>query len=182
MSSSWGMICLPAAVSLPRKVRVTLERQNVQPVLHVFYPQRVQKAAHRIFRGGVSRSRRQGGIAGNGNDASYSPPGFQQGGQGIFRTIDSTPEVHVHKAPEHIQVHIPEHCPHRKAGVVDQDVYPSEMLQSLLHQISALLLNGHVGRYAKHLGSAFLPYPCSDFLKERGPAGCQHESGSEPAE
>ena len=61
-----------------------------------------------------------------------------------FTAIDRTPEVDVHQAVKHAEVHIVEDRTHRKPGIADQHVDSAELVHGGLDQPAALVDVRHI--------------------------------------
>ena len=90
----------------------------------------------------------------------YRATGLQKPRQSMFRAVDSTPEIHIHKSLYHGEVQVAEHRPHGKTGIVHQDVYPAEPLHCLVYKVLAVRFDRDVGPDVKdfRLGRQFLRY------------------------
>ena len=110
----------------------------------MLYPDGVEETPHRILARRIARPRRKGGITGYGNHTDERTPGFKEIWQRVTGAVDRAPEVHVHQPPQHVELHVPEHGPHRNAGIVYQYVYPAELGYSRLHHVAAVLLDGDI--------------------------------------
>ena len=90
--------------------------------------------------------------SGHGRYSDDRSPGRLQVGQGVFGTVDRSPEIDIHQSAEHIELHIVEERPHGDAGVAYQDVDTSEACDGRFYQAAAILLAGDIGGTPGHCG------------------------------
>ena len=61
-----------------------------------------------------------------------------------FAAVDRSPEVDVHQAVKHAEVHVVEDRTHRKPGIADQHVDSAELVHGGLDQPAALVDVRHI--------------------------------------
>jgi len=128
--------------------------QDVEPFFKVFNAEGIEETADGEFRGGIASAPGESHVPGNGDDASQGAFAFEEPREGVFGTVDGTPEVDIHEAAEDLEVDLFEEGAHGDPRVVDKHVDAAESGDGFFHQLPAILFAGDVSRHAEDLSVA----------------------------